>query len=99
MGELAEANHIHVFIPEMTPVCDCVRPLSGLRTVERIRELNGLIAVLCHEKKWTLLRFNVPLADVNGLMRAELTVDGVHPNDKGYALLAPIVEDSLRLYR
>lgn len=99
MGELAEAHHVRVFLAEMTPVCDCVRPLTGLRTVERIAQLNGLIAKLCREKHWTLLAWNRRLADAHGLMRAELTVDGVHPNDAGYALLAPVIEDALRKYR
>lgn len=29
------------------------------------------------------------------LMRAELTIDGMHPNATGYAFLAPIVERAL----
>jgi lysophospholipase L1-like esterase len=32
-------------------------------------------------------------------MRAEFTVDGVHPNDAGYKLLAPVVLEALREYR
>ncbi|WP_263410273.1 GDSL-type esterase/lipase family protein [Terriglobus tenax] len=99
MGELAQSHGIQVYVAEMTPVCDCVRPLTGLRTVERIRQLNHLLAAMCREKHWDLLRFNHPLADQNGLMRADLTVDGVHPNDAGYALLAPVVEKALARYR
>lgn len=99
MGELAESHGIHVFVTEMTPVCDCVRPLTGLRTVARIRQLNRLLAEMCLEKHWELLQFNAPLSDANGLMRAELTVDGVHPNATGYAFLAPIVERALMRYR
>jgi len=99
MGELAASHGIRVYVAEMTPVCDCVRPLTGLRTVARIRELNDLLAVMCKEKHWELLRFNAPLADANGLMREELTVDGVHPKSAGYALLAPIVEQALARYR
>jgi lysophospholipase L1-like esterase len=99
MGELAESHGIRVFVVEMTPVCDCIRQLTGLRTVARIRQLNNLLAAICTEKHWELLRFNAPLADANGLMRAEMTVDGVHPNAAGYALLAPIVKRSLVRYR
>lgn len=98
MGELAQANGLKVFVANMTPVCDCVRPLTGLRTVDRIHHLNELLLAMCKEKKWTLLDFNTPLADANGRMRAELTVDGVHPNDAGYALLAPVVERALMKY-
>ncbi len=99
MSELAQANGLKVFVAEMTPVCDCVRALTGLRTVDRIHHLNDLLRAMCKEKHWTLLDFNTPLADANGKMRADLTVDGVHPNDQGYALLAPVVEAALAKYR
>jgi lysophospholipase L1-like esterase len=95
MGELAEHHHIAVFIAEMTPVCDCVRPLTGLRTVENIQRLNHLLGEMCKDKHWTLVDLNTPLADPNGKMQASLTVDGVHPNDEGYALLSPIIERAL----
>jgi lysophospholipase L1-like esterase len=88
MGELAESHGIHVFVAEVTPVCDCMRPRTGLRTVARIRQLSRLLATICAEKHWELLRFNAPLSDANRIMRAELTVDGVHPNVTGYAVLA-----------
>jgi lysophospholipase L1-like esterase len=99
MGELAELHGAAVFITMMTPTCDCFRPLSGLRTVERIHELNGLLAAMCKEHHWALIDFNTPLADKEGHMRRELTVDGVHPNDKGYALLGPLVEQALSKFQ
>jgi len=99
MGELAEHHHIAVFVAEMAPVCDCVRPLTGLRTVERIRQLNHLLSDMCREKHWTLIDLNTPLAGPDGRMKAPLTVDGVHPNDDGYALLAAVIERALTRYR
>jgi lysophospholipase L1-like esterase len=32
------------------------------------------------------------LADKNGMLRAELSEDGLHPNAKGYGLMAPLAE-------
>ena len=99
MGELAQAHHVAVFVAKMTPVCDCYRPLTGLRTVERIRALNSLLEEMCREHHWTLIDLWTPLAGPDGLMQKSLTVDGVHPNDAGYALLAPVVETALKRYR
>lgn len=99
MAELARARGLTVFIAAMTPVCDCVRPLTGLRTVDRIHQLNTLLLQLCRENHWTYLDFNTPLAAPDGLMRKELTVDGVHPNAEGYKLLAPVVLKALSAYR
>ncbi|MEZ2346772.1 GDSL-type esterase/lipase family protein [Terriglobus sp. RCC_193] len=98
MGELAQANGLKVYVAEMTPVCDCVRPLTGLRTVEHIHHLNELLLAMAQRKHWQILDFYSPLADAEGKMRAELTVDGVHPNDHGYELLAPVVEHALSRY-
>jgi lysophospholipase L1-like esterase len=99
IGELAEAHQIRVYLVEMTPVCDCFRPLAGLRSVSRIQEFNRLLLALSQQKQWPILPFHDALADPNGAMRAELTVDGVHPNDAGYALLARLVENALGAYR
>jgi len=99
MGELAQAHHVAVFVAKMTPVCDCYRPLTGLRSVESIRALNTLLEAMCREHHWTLIDLWTPLAGPDGLMQKSLTVDGVHPNDAGYALLAPVVETALKRYR
>jgi len=99
MAELAHAHHISVFIAGMTPVCDCFRDLTGLRTVDRIHALNLLLEQACREGHWNYLDFNSPLADSSGHMRRELTIDGVHPNAAGYALLAHLVDHALKRYR
>jgi lysophospholipase L1-like esterase len=95
MGELAEAHQLHVFVATMTPVCDCVRPLTGLRTVDRIAQLNDMLKALARERHWTLIDLNPVLADEHGLMRAEFTSDGVHPNDAGYRPLAEVIVHAL----
>jgi lysophospholipase L1-like esterase len=99
IGEIAEANHIKVFLALMTPTCDCYTAVSGARTPERIRQLNALYEQLCREHGWVCMDYYTPLADPNGLMRKELTLEGVHPDDAGYALLAPVVLEKLKAYR
>jgi lysophospholipase L1-like esterase len=95
MGELAQTNQIRVFVASMTPTCDCYTALTGLRTVERIRQLNALLKRMCDRNGWGWIDLNTPLANPDHAMRKELTFDGVHPNDKGYSLLAPVLEKSL----
>ena len=99
IGELAALHHLTVFVVTMTPVCDCIRPLTGLRTVERIRALNSMLSALSKSHGWTLIDNNAPVADGEGRMRADLTVDGVHLNDAGYSLMQPVFESALRRYR
>lgn len=99
LGEVAEFHKATVFITAMTPVCDCFRPLTGLRTRDRIANLNQLLRELCLEKHWTFINAADVLKDKEGLMRKGLTVDGVHPNDTGYALMSPIFESALVKFR
>jgi acyl-CoA thioesterase I len=35
------------------------------------------------------------MTDQAGLMRAELTEDDLHPNAKGYAIMAPLAEAAI----
>jgi lysophospholipase L1-like esterase len=35
------------------------------------------------------------LADEQGLLKADLSDDGLHPNAKGYALIAPLAEQAI----
>jgi len=99
MAEIAAANHIQVFIALVTPVCDCFRPLTEGRTPERVRQQNRLYEQLCSKNKWTCLDYYSPMADAEGHMRKELTLEGVHPNDAGYALLTPVVLEKLAAFR
>ncbi len=99
MGELAEAHHIRVFVSAMAPVCDCFTKLSGLRTVERIQQLNADLRRLCSDHHWQFLDTNSPLADAKGLIRREYTLDGVHPNAEGYAVLSPVFLEALKSFR
>jgi lysophospholipase L1-like esterase len=99
MGKLAQAHHIAVFVAIMTPVCDCYSSLTGLRTVSRIDYFNTLLRQMCRERHWMFIDLNTPLRDKKGLMRKELTTDGVHPNDEGYRILAPVVLKALHSYQ
>ena len=95
IADIARANHIRVLVAAMTPVCDCVRPLTGERTVAHIRRLNDLLNALCKQHHYQYLDYYTPLADGAGRMRPELTTDGVHLNDQGYSRIAPVVVQSL----
>lgn len=99
MGELAQSHGVAVFVSAMIPICDCFRQLSGLRTVDRIHTLNVLLATMCAEHHWTLVDLSTPLSGPDGHMQQDLTTDGVHPNDAGYALLTPVIERALWRYR
>jgi lysophospholipase L1-like esterase len=99
IGELAQDHGIAVFVASMTPVCDCFKPLSGLRTVNEISRLNLLLRQLCMKEHWNFINLNPTLADPSGHMRSDLTVDGVHPNAAGYRILGALIAAQLNTFQ
>jgi lysophospholipase L1-like esterase len=63
------------------------------RVTPRIDQLNRLIVRIGHDEKVRVLPFHDTVADPSrpGGMRAQLTVDGDHPNVAGYRLLGNAV--------
>jgi lysophospholipase L1-like esterase len=91
MTELAEASGIHVVLASVLPVYDYPwRP--GLEPAQKIIALNAWIKAYASRAGATYVDFHSALADARQGMRAELTKDGVHPNEAGYRVMAPIVE-------
>jgi acyl-CoA thioesterase I len=94
MAQLAQANHI-------TPILCSVLPASdypwrrGLQPGPKIVALNKWIETYCQEQHLVFLNYYPALVnDIQGT-RVELTLDGVHPNPAGYAIMAPMAEAAI----
>ena len=57
-----------------------------------ILALNDWIRTYAAERKFPYVDYYSALVDNEGGLRADLTPDGVHPNRKGYAVMAPIAQ-------
>ena len=66
------------------------------RPPEKILELNAWIKKYAAEKKYVYLDYFPATVDDRGLLRKELSEDGLHPNAKGYAAMAPLAEEAIR---
>ena len=42
------------------------------------------------------LDYSAALADASGSMRADLSADGIHPNEAGYGRMLPMLESARR---
>ncbi|MBK5291058.1 MAG: SGNH/GDSL hydrolase family protein [Acidobacteriia bacterium] len=89
MAELAKANGIRVVLASVTPVCDCISPLTVRRPPGRIIGLNGWLKEYATRTGSVYLDYYSVLADGRA-MKKELTVDGLIPNEAGYRLMAPL---------
>jgi len=94
MTEIAKANGIRVIVASVTPVCDCVTDQTTTRPQGKLIGLNGALRDYAAESGLVFLNYYAAL--VNGRdFKPELTVDGLLPNDAGYAVMAPLAEEAI----
>jgi lysophospholipase L1-like esterase len=91
MADLARANNIRVVLCSVLPVFD-YRWKPGLEPAPKIVALNAWIRQYAATHGDVYVDFHTPMADERQGLRADLGSDGVHPNEAGYRLMAPLVE-------
>jgi lysophospholipase L1-like esterase len=102
MAELARAHGIRVVLASLLPVSDYEKNREGqqiVRTVqrppERIKALNDWMRRYAAEHGMTYLDYYAATADERGFLKDEFSEDGLHPNAKGYAAMAPLAEQAV----
>lgn len=94
MAELASANGIKVVISSVLPVYDYPWK-QGLEPAPKIIALNKWIEEYAAQHGAIYLDYHSAMVDDRGGMRSELASDGVHPNEAGYRIMAPLVEQAI----
>ncbi|HET8549235.1 MAG TPA: SGNH/GDSL hydrolase family protein [Bryobacteraceae bacterium] len=95
MAELAKANGIRLVLASVLPVCDSVRPQTARRPPEKIRALNTWIRDYAARTGAVYLDYYSAMIGPDGLLKTELTYDCLHPNDAGYAVMAPLADKAV----
>ena len=100
MAELARANGIKVVLASILPVSDYhvqpnAKPRTSGRPMSRITALNGWMKAYAAANGHTYLDYCSAVTDERGLLRAELSADDLHPNAKGYEIMAPLAEAAI----
>ncbi|MDP4210276.1 MAG: SGNH/GDSL hydrolase family protein [Bacteroidota bacterium] len=95
MAELAKANGIKVVLSSVLPVFDYPwKP--GLQPAEKIVALNAMIKNYADKNKLVYLDYYSSMVDERKGMKAEYSPDGVHPNEVGYKVMAPLAEKAIK---
>ncbi len=94
MIDLAKANGIRVIVASITPAADYPWR-KGLAPGPKIRALNNWLQGYCVNHSVTYLDYYTALAGEDGGMKEGTSFDGVHPNAKGYAIMAPLAQASI----
>ncbi|MEA3246318.1 MAG: SGNH/GDSL hydrolase family protein [Gemmatimonadota bacterium] len=94
MCELARANGIRVVLASVLPAWDYPWK-RGLEPAPKIIALNGWMRQYAASHGHVYLDYHSAMADARGGMREGISTDGVHPNEAGYRLMAPLAEAAI----
>ena len=95
MTELAKANGIKVVLCSVLPALDFPWQ-PGLKPAEKIASLNEMIKNYCNKNGLIYLDYYSSMADERKGLKKEYSDDGVHPNEVGYRIMAPLAEEAIR---
>lgn len=95
IAELARAHRIRLVLSTLLPVTDAHGEQTRRRPPAQIRALNAWIRSYCAAGHCELLDLHAAMAGDDGLLRPELTGDGLHPNAAGYAVMEPLAQAAI----
>lgn len=94
MSELARANGIRVVLSSVLPVYDYPwKP--GLEPAPKIVALNAWMKQYAATHNAVYLDYHSAMADERQGMKSDLATDGVHPNEAGYRIMAPLADRAI----
>ncbi len=95
MAELASAHGIKVIFTAILPInnyTDNARTVLTDRNPAELARLNAWLKAYCEAHHYGFIDYGPTLRDTNGLLHADYTSDGIHPNDVAYAVMAPVAQ-------
>jgi len=98
MVELSRVHGIHIVLSSVLPVNDYTersKMFFPLRSPAQILELNRWIKDYAAQNGCIYLDYFSPMVDDKGLLKRDLADDGLHPNDSGYAIMAPLAQKAI----
>ncbi len=102
LTDLALANKIKVIFASVLPVSDYHKDVNPAneRTPGRplvfIKALNEWLDRFCSQRGCTYLNYHQAMIDSAGQLQSDISDDGLHPNSKGYRIMAPLVLEAVQ---
>jgi lysophospholipase L1-like esterase len=96
IADLAVYNNIQPLFASVLPISDYHRDVnpnyaqSKRRPMNSIRELNDWLQSMCEQRHFVYVDYFSAMVDQAGWMPSDMADDGLHPNAKGYRVMAPI---------
>jgi lysophospholipase L1-like esterase len=98
MMAIAKANRIRVVISSILPVHNYTESSQKFfvsRSMNKIRELNAWLKDQAMRNKYVYVDYFSAMLDDKGLLKRELSEDGLHPNPAGYAVMVKLLEPGI----
>jgi len=95
MAQLAVANDIKVILCSVLPVYEYPWRKS-IKPIEKIAEINQWLEDYALENGHIYLDYFSEMADEKKGLKKEFSEDGVHPNLKGYSVMAPLAKKAIQ---
>jgi lysophospholipase L1-like esterase len=97
-AELAQANGIRLIFSSVMPINNYNQRALWFflqRSREKILSLNEWIRKYCADHDLLYVDYFSAMVDARGMLKAELTSDGLHPNAAGFAVMAPLAQAAI----
>lgn len=89
--ELAQQHHIKVILCAVMPISDYTKNKQSVhRPPSDILKLNEWLRAYAGEAHTVYADYFTAMADAQGMLKDGYSDDGLHPNAKGYTLVAPV---------
>ena len=101
IAELAAYHQIRPMFASILPVSDYHKNVNpqyartGQRPHSTILTLNNWLKQFCSQRGYTYVDYYSSMVDSAGFLQADLADDGLHPNAKGYRVMAPIAINAI----
>jgi lysophospholipase L1-like esterase len=99
MAELARLHGIRMVFASLLPVHDYTEKAKDFfaqRPRERILALNQWLKGYCQGSGDLYLDYFSAMVDDKGMMKKDLSDDGLHPNAAGFKVMAPLAESAIQ---
>jgi lysophospholipase L1-like esterase len=97
MVEIAKASGIRVILASVLPVAKYPWRPEIVGVPQMIEALNAWLKDYCAKQNLTYLDYWTAMAAPDGGMKTGISLDGVHPNAAGYAIMQPLAEAAIAL--
>jgi lysophospholipase L1-like esterase len=101
MGDLAKAHGIKPVFASILPVSDYHKDADPLnqKTTDRppaaIQSINRWLQDHCRSEGFVYMDYYSFVVDSAGMLQADLSDDGLHPNAKGYRVMSPVALEAI----